>query len=72
MIGFKGSDPIFVEDFVDSDLTKCLRVIATQLGGSNWGEGKCGYGNFTFETEKQTLELYYDLEKKWNLDERQE
>ena len=44
MIGFKGSEPIFVTDFVNGDLTNCLLTIATQLGGTNWGEAKCGYG----------------------------
>jgi len=43
MIGFKGSNPIFVADFVDIPLTNCLRVIAAQLGTTNWGEAKCGY-----------------------------
>jgi len=43
MIGFKGSDPVFVSDFVDTPLTNCLRVIAAQLGTTNWGLERCGY-----------------------------
>jgi len=43
MIGYAGSPPLFITDFVDTPLTTCLRTIASQIGTATWGSTRCGY-----------------------------
>jgi len=43
MVGYKNAEPIFITDYVDSQLTRCLRELTVQLKHSTWGSSTCGY-----------------------------
>jgi len=45
MVGYSRTNPIFITDFVNSDLTRCLRELAGKLPNHpTWGSSTCGYG----------------------------
>eukprot|EP01091_Cochliopodium_minus_P011920 TRINITY_DN34_c1_g1_i1.p1 TRINITY_DN34_c1_g1~~TRINITY_DN34_c1_g1_i1.p1 ORF type:complete len:364 (-),score=110.68 TRINITY_DN34_c1_g1_i1:65-1156(-) len=45
MVGYSRTNPIFITDYVSTELTTCLRQLAAQFKHHpTWGSSSCGYG----------------------------